>query len=252
MQECQSDWDHPLDFLPGDKITFDPRGQKGYFVDVVGGQALYDKGPTQLAAGGDASPYLSYPGFSFPVPGLAEPVRTLIVNEDGAITTRTASAIGGIDNNGSPWYTRGQLLLGNRFTVGALMKDLDSRAALPGGGVFGYFDAANNRVIVTYKDVPVGGTTAPNTLQIALYSSGKVEIIIGELAATGTRVAPRILGTIGLANGETRAKDLRRVNPIDFSALRGASPTYFRFDARHAIYEQFQVGNNTSCRRRSA
>lgn len=192
--------------------------------------------------------YLSYPGFSFPVPGLAERISTLIVNEDGAITARTASDIGGIDDNGSPWYTRGQLLLSNRFTIGALMKNLDSAAAAAGGGVFGYFDTANSRVIVTYKGVPSVGTTAPNTLQVAVYSSGKIELIVGELAATGASFSPKILGTIGLATGQTKARNLRNVRPISFSELRNRSPAFMRFDGNHAIYEQFYAGTGESCR----
>jgi dienelactone hydrolase len=249
VANCEKQPDHPFDLLPGDKITFEPQGYEGYFVSVTPGQPLYDAGPTKLATGGDGSPYLSYPGFSFPVPGLAERISTLIVNEDGAITSRTASAIGGIDNNGSPWYTRGQLLLGNRFTVGALMKNLDSNAALPGGGVFGYLDTANDRVVVTYKDIPAVGTTAPNTLQVAIYRSGKIDIVIGELAPTGAVFSPRILGTIGVATGETKARHLDDVDPISFSAMRGYSPTFLRLDSRHAIYEQFQVGSSASCGR---
>jgi hypothetical protein len=75
---------------------------------------------------------LSYAGFSFPVPGSPEPVATLFVSEDGAITTRTSGDDTGVDDNGSPWYMRGQLLLTNRLTIGALMKVLDSTAAAPG------------------------------------------------------------------------------------------------------------------------
>jgi hypothetical protein len=90
----------------------------------------------------------------------------LFVSEDGAITTRTSGDYTGVDDNGSPWYMRGQLLLTNRLTIGALMKDLDSTAATAGGGVFATYDATNQRVIVTYQGVPAAGTTAPNTLPI--------------------------------------------------------------------------------------
>ncbi len=248
VRNCQKVEAHPIDLQSGDKITFTPQGQEGYVVSVKSGAALYDQGATKLNAKNDASVYLSYPGFSFPVPGLAERISTLIVNEDGAITARTASDIGGIDDNGSPWYTRGQLLLSNRFTIGALMKNLDSAAAAVGGGVFGYFDTANSRVIVTYKGVPSVGTTAPNTLQVAVYASGKIELIVGELAATGAAFSPNILGTIGLATGQTKARNLRNVRPISFSELRNRSAAFMRFDGNHAIYEQFYAGTGASCR----
>jgi dienelactone hydrolase len=248
VRNCQKVEAHPIDLQSGDKITFTPQGQEGYVVSVKSGAALYDQGATKLNANSDASVYLSYPGFSFPVPGLADRISTLIVNEDGAITARTASDIGGIDDNGSPWYTRGQLLLSNRFTIGALMKNLDSAAAAAGGGVFGYFDTANSRVIVTYKGVPSVGTTAPNTLQVAVYASGKIELIVGELAATGASFSPNILGTIGLATGQTKARNLRNVRPISFSELRNRSPAFMRFDGNHAIYEQFYAGTGESCR----
>ena len=247
VRNCQRVEAHPIDLQAGDKITFDAQGDLGYSVSVKSNTALYDAGATKLKAGNDASIYLSYPGFSFRVPSLAEPISTLIVNEDGAITARTSSDIGGIDDNGSPWYTRGQLLLSNRFTIGALMKNLDSNAAATGGGVFGYFDKANSRVIVTYKGVPSVGTTAPNTLQIAVYSSGKIEIMIGELAATGAAFSPDILGTIGLATGQTRARDLRNVRPISFSELRNRPATFMPFGSKHAIYEQFYGGTRASC-----
>jgi hypothetical protein len=144
---------------------------------------------------------------------------------------------------------RGQLLLTNRFTIGALMKDLDSSAAAVGGGVFGYFDAANNRVIVTYSGVPAAGTTALNTLQIVIYASGKIEMIIGSLAGTGPRYTPTILGTLGIASGQTKARDLRKTRPISFSALRDSAPVFHSFGARGAIYEQYYGAIQGSCGR---
>jgi dienelactone hydrolase len=245
---CLRERAHPLDLLPGDKISFVPQGNDGYMVSVKSGQSLYDKGPTKLRASGDASVYLSYPGFAFYAPGLRDPIRTLIVNEDGAITARTASAIGGIDDNGSPWYSRGQLLLSNRFTIAALMKNLDSGAFnATDRGVFGYHDAANQRVVVTYWNVPSVGTTEPNTLQVAIHASGRIEIIIGGLAPTGAATSPALLGTIGIATGETQARDLRKVNPINFSKMRDRRPDYMRLDARHAIYEQYVDGSTGPC-----
>ena len=138
--------------------------------------------------------------------------------------------------------------LSGRFTIGALMKNLDSTAAVSGGGVFGYFDAKNHRVVVTYLGVPAIGTTQPNTLQVAIYDSGKIEMIIGELAATGANFSPGILGTIGIAAGHTKASDLRHMRPIDFSALRNAGPVFVPFGTDAAIYEQFYTGKGASCR----
>ncbi|MDE2347677.1 MAG: hypothetical protein KGL92_04155 [Gammaproteobacteria bacterium] len=249
VADCEKVRAHPIDLLPGDKITFTPMDGTGYELTVTSGAPLLDPGTTKLAVGGGGSAYLAYPGFSFSVPGLADPISTLIVNEDGAITARTASDIGKIDDNGSPWYMKGQLLLSGRFTIGALMKNLDSTAAASGGGVFGYFDAANHRVVVTYLGVPAIGTTLPNTLQVAIYDSGKIEMIVGGLAATGANFSPGILGTIGIAAGQTKAGDLRRTLPVDFSALRNAGPVFVPFGGRGAIYEQFYTAKGSSCRK---
>jgi hypothetical protein len=247
VADCENVPAHPIDLRSGDKLTFTPMGGTGYELAVASGTALLDPGTTQLKVGGGGSAYLSYPGFSFTVPGLADAISTFIVNEDGAITARTSSDIGKIDDNGSPWYTRGQLLLSGRFTIGALMKNLDSTAAPSGGGVFGYFDAANNRVIVTYLQVPSIGTTEPNTLQVAIYGSGKIEMIVGGLASTGANFSPGILGTIGVAAGHTKASNLRRAGPINFSALRDSGSIFVPFGADGAIYEQFYTGKGSSC-----
>ena len=96
---------------------------------------------------------------------------------------------------------KGHMLMSGQFTIGALMKNLDS--TFP-GEVFGYFDETQDRVVVTYSSVPSAGTTEPNTLQIVIYNSGKIEMIVGELAATGAAYSPSILGTIGLAGGHTK------------------------------------------------
>ena len=248
VANCEKVHANPIDLRSGDKITFTPMGGTGYELAVASGRPLLDTGTTKLSVGGGGSVYLSYSGFSFTVPGITDPISTLIVNEDGAITTRTSSDIGKIDDNGSPWYMRGQLLLSGRFTIGALMKNLDSTAAASGGGVFGYFDASNHRVVVTYLGVPAIGTTQPNTLQVAIYDSGKIEMIVGGLAATGANFSPGILGTIGIAAGHTKASDLRRTRPIDFSAMRNAGPVFFPFGSDGAIYEQFYTGKGTGCR----
>lgn len=247
VANCEKVKAHPIDLRHGDKITFTPVGSSGYELAVASGAAFLDPGTTKLNVANAASVYLTYPGFSFSVPGIAAPISTLIVNEDGAISALTSSDIGRIDDNGSPWYMKGQLLLSGRFTLGALMKNLDSTAATAGGGVFGYFDAAIHRVIVTYKGVPAIGTTQPNTLQIAIYDSGKIDITVGELAATGANFAPGILGTIGIATGQSKASDLRRVKAVSFSDLRDGAPIFMHFGHDGAIYEQFYTGQGSSC-----
>jgi len=246
VRDCEHVDARPFDLGPGDRITFVPAGN-GYWVTVSSGAALFDPGTTKLAVAGGATAYLSYPGFSFPVPGIAQPVSALFVNEDGAITSRTSADYPGVDDNGSPWYMRGQLLLSNRLTIGMLMKQLDSSAAVAGGGVFGYYDSANGRVVVTYQGVPAAGTTQPNTLQAAIYASGKIELTIGALAPTGTSYAPGILGTIGIASGETSAADLERTRPIRFGALRGGAPAWLPFGSQGAIYDQYYDGINAAC-----
>jgi dienelactone hydrolase len=232
---------HPIDLLPMDKITFEPVGNAGYQVSVSSGASLYDQGAVDLDLGGDGVAYLSFPGFEFPVPGMSETIQNLIVNENGVISTRTSPDIGGIDDNGSPWYMKGHMLMSGQFTIGALMKNLDS--TLP-GGVFGYFDETQDRVIVTYSSVQSAGTTEPNTLQIVIYNSGKIEMIVGELAATGAAYSPSILGTIGLAGGHTKMRDLRSVNPISFSQLRDNGSVFMPFGEEDAIFEQFYSGTD--------
>ncbi len=244
-KNCEKVKDHPLDLVAGDKITFMPEANDGYLVSVTGAAALYDQGTTQLKVAASSSVNVSYPGFSFPVPGFRAPIATLVVSENGVINTRTSSDFPAVDDNGSPWYTKGNLLLSNQFSIGALMKNLTISGT--DSGVFGYFDAPNDRVIVTYRNMPAAGTTDPNTLQVAIYGTGKIELIVGALANTGPAYAPGILGTIGIAAGRTKARDLNEVRPVDFSRLRGARPVFVPFGTSGAIYQQFYAGVGDSC-----
>jgi len=246
IRDCEHVPPHPFDLGSGDQIAFVPLGNS-YQVTVRSGAALLPAGTTPLSVGNNGTAMVSYSGFSFPVPGTPDPVTALFVSEDGAITTRTAGDYTGVDDNGSPWYMRGQLLLTGRFTIGALMKDLDSKAATAGGGVFATYDTANQRVIVTYLGVPAAGTTDPNTLQVVINGSGEIDITIAALAATGPNYAPNILGTIGIGSGNTRAEDLRSVRPIDFGALRNAAPVVMPFADGGAIYEQYDAGVSGAC-----
>ena len=246
VRDCEHARSHPFDLAPGDQIQFVPYGDS-YRVAVRSAVALLAPGTTKLAVAGNGTALLSYPGFSFPVPGTPDPVTMLFVSEDGAITTRTSGDYTGVDDNGSAWYMRGQLLLTHRLTIGALMKDLDSTAATAGGGVFATYDAANQRVIVTYLGVPAAGTTAPNTLQVVIYASGEIDLTIGALASTGPNYAPGILGTLGIASGSTRATDFRAVRPVGFGALRGAPPVVLPFADGGAIYEQYDQGVSGAC-----
>jgi hypothetical protein len=230
VARCESARPHPFDLEPNDRITFVPSGDSGYEVSVTSGAALYDPGTTRVSVAGNGSTYLSYPGFSFPVPGQSDAVSTLVLDEDGLLTSRTSPDYPGVDDNGSPWYMKGQLLLSNRFTIGALMKDLDS-----------------NRLVVTYKEVPAAGTTQPNTLQVAINGSGKIEMTVGGLAPTGAGYSPAILGTIGIAAGGTKASQLRDAGPTRFGELRDKGPVFMPFGKDGAIYEQFYVGTGAPC-----
>jgi hypothetical protein len=202
----------------------------------------------KLGVNGNGVAYLKFDGFSFHVPGMPNPVENLIVNENGVISTRTSPDIGGIDDNGSPWYMKGHMLLSAQFTIGALMKDLSAAAAAAAGGhVFGYLDDTGHRVVVTHRHAPAAGTTAPNTLQVAIYDSGKIELIVGELAASGAGYSPSILGTIGRAGGHTRVADPRNVKPVSFSELRDNGSVFVPFGSEDAIFEQFYSGTDASC-----
>ena len=98
-------------------------------MSVTSGASLYDMGSVKLDVKNDGVATLSYPGFEFPVPGMAGTIKNLIVNENGVISTLTSPDINGIDDNGTPWYMKGHLLMSGQFTIGALMKNLDSAAA---------------------------------------------------------------------------------------------------------------------------
>ena len=245
--DCFKQKPRPMDLLPTDKLTFVPVGDSGYEVSLASGASLYETG-TPIDVAGEAVAYLSYPGFSFPVPGMADPVENLFVNENGVITTRTTADISAIDDNGSPWYMKGHLLLSAQFTIGALMKDLTSM----GNDVFAYYDNAEDRVVVTYLGVPAAGTAEPNTLQIAIHGDGKIEMIVGELANTGANYSPSILGTLGIAGGHTRIGDLRKVKATDFSELRDHGSKFIPFGPGDAIFEQFYSGTERSCKGKSA
>jgi dienelactone hydrolase len=244
--DCFVEKSRPFDLLPTDKLTFVPVGDEGYEVSLTSGASLYDTGD-MISVNGDGVAYLQYPEFSFPVPGMADPVENLFVNENGVISTRTTSDIGSIDDNGSPWYMKGHMLLSAQFTIGALMKNLVSS----GEDMFAYYDEDEDRVVITYLGVPSAGTTEPNTLQIAVHGNGTIEIIIQELANTGTAYSPSILGTIGIAGGHTPIKDLRKVKATDFSKLRDNGSKFMKFGPEKAIFEQFYAGTENSCKGKS-
>jgi hypothetical protein len=113
--------------------------------------------------------------------------------------------------------------------------------------VFATYDAANQRVIVTYLNVPAAGTTAPNTLQVVIYARGEIDITIGALASAGPNYAPGILGTLGIASGQTRAVDMRKVKPVDFGAWKNGPPVVLPFAHGGAIYAQYDGGVSGSC-----
>ena len=234
---CFKEKPRPMDLLPGDKLTFVPVGDTGYEVSLVSSAEFYPTGDSIVLLPDDAA-YLQYPGFSFPVPGMADPVENLFLAENGTITTRTTSDIGAIDDNGSPWYMKGHLLLGAQFQIGALMKNLDA----PADSVFAYYDDVEDRVVVTYLGVPSFGTTEPNSLQIAIHGNGTIEMIVEELANTGTVYSPSIIGTLGIAGGHTPIGELRKVRATDFSKLRDRGSKFMRFGPEKAIFEQFYAG----------
>jgi dienelactone hydrolase len=254
--DCFVEKSRPIDLMPTDKLTFVPFGDSGYEVSLTSGASLYDAGNIPIRVSGDAVAYLKYDDFSFRVPGMSEPIENLFVNENGVISTRTTSDIGAIDDNGSPWYMKGHMLLSAQFTIGALMKNLQSSAdpnpSVPGSeDVFAYYDEINDRVVVTYVGIPSAGTTEPNTLQIAIHGNGTIEMIVQELANTGTDYSPSILGTIGIAGGHTPIKDLRKMKATDFSKLRDNGSKFMKFGPEEAIFEQFYAGTENSCKGKS-
>lgn len=49
---------------------------------------------------------------------------------------------------------------------------------------------------------------------------------------------------MGIAGGHTPMRDLRSVEPIDFSALRDGGPVFMPFSDKGAIFEQFYTGQH--------
>ena len=78
-------------------------------------------------------------------------------------------------------------------------------------------------------------------------SGGEIDLIVGQLAATGTAYTPGILGTLGIAAGGTKARNLSRARPVSFASLKGGAPAFVPFGTDGAIYEQFYAGNGASC-----
>jgi len=62
------------------------------------------------------------------------------------------------------------------------------------------------------------------------------------------RCAPAILGTLGIASGQTRASNFRRVKPIDFAALKNGPPLVLPFAGGGAIYSHYYQGVGGPCR----
>jgi hypothetical protein len=69
-------------------------------------------------------------------------------------------------------------------------------------------------------------------------------MIVEELANAGTVYSPSIIGTLGIAGGHTRIKDLRKVRSTDFSKLRNKGSRFMRFGPEKAIFEQFYAGTD--------
>jgi hypothetical protein len=76
---------------------------------------------------------------------------------------------------------------------------------------------------------------------------GEIDITIGALVSTGPNYAPGILGTLGIASGQARASDFRKVKPIDFAALKNG-PRVLPFAEGGAIYAQYFEAVRGPCR----
>ena len=68
VKDCEYVRPHPFNLAAGDEIAFVPAGGS-YDVTVRSGASLLDAGTTKLSVASNGTATLSYPGFSFPVPG---------------------------------------------------------------------------------------------------------------------------------------------------------------------------------------
>ena len=162
---------NPVD-LSGRIIRFDPASPSGYNVSVKSGGIDSDMGSALSINDDDTRKVPFNAGFTFPFFGVT--YSDLYVNSNGNLTFGRGDSQGGIDAG-----IFGQDLsdfLKGAPRIAALFADLNPVSS---GGV--YVKTLADRTVVTWSRVYLYGSNAVNTLQIALYAGGAVELAYGEI-----------------------------------------------------------------------
>jgi len=248
---CVAQSDHLMDIKNGDKLSFIPvLGNHFYQVSYSTGNSLVDKGTDNLnwndITFDDTLKLISLP-FAFPVPNVGL-VNNITVFANGVIM---ATPPGPLDLTGatqltpfygdgaySPWAMGGELLLNGLPTIAGLWGDLSPQNAPAGHGVFK--KVLSDRVIITFDQVPMCCSLdiPPNTFQVTIYKSGKIDIVYGDMSGVGTDYDPSWIGGIGVSTGKSSPYELK-LDRVDFTKL--TKPVILP-----SAYELFYQGNGVS------
>lgn len=248
---CMAQPDHLVDIQSGSKLSFTPT-KDGHFyqINFSKGNALLDKGTDRLSwddvSFDDAMQSIALP-FSFPVPnvGLINNLTlfangVIMATPPGALDLTGATTLTPFYGSGgySPWAMSGEILLNGLPTIAGLWADLSPQNAPAGHGVFK--KVLSDRIIITFDQVPMCCSLGipPNTFQIVIYKTGKIDIIYGDMGGVGTEYDPNWLGGIGVATGQSSAYELK-IDNVDFTKL--TKPVILP-----SAYEIFYLGNGVS------
>ncbi|MFQ5802402.1 MAG: choice-of-anchor D domain-containing protein [Candidatus Methylomirabilales bacterium] len=155
-------------------LTFTPKSGGGYTVSVAALSFDTDLG-INLALGDDASASQAL-SFTFPFFGVNR--TTAFINSNGYLSFGSASSFihfngqsgGGVSTLGDASTVLNRMS-GGFQRIAVLWQDWNPAA---GGGVFA--NSLSDRLIVTWNDVPLFGTSTTATFQVVLFSSGVIQM----------------------------------------------------------------------------
>ena len=200
---------NPFDLALPTNITFNPTA--GGFAVTFAAPSVDPVIGSALSLGDDDTTEVSFGGmFSFPF--LGNSYSSIFVNSDGNIT------LGAGDSASTP--RDAARLVGGPPRIAPFLQDLNVET---GGSINA--SVRTDRVVVTWTAVPEFGTSNPNTLQVTLHDSGRIEFAYTSLAST--------FAVIGVAEGNNEGP----INEIDYTAELPATLQ------SGAIFEEFIAGN---------
>jgi hypothetical protein len=196
--------DHPLDLQAGDAITFEPVGVDSFSVQHTTGGALETDVGANLGLDDDGTAPVS---FAAGFPYLGATWNQVQVNANGNITL-------GDQGDSSSSGTAERFTAGGRLRIAPYFSDLNPEAA----GSIRAKDLGD-RLVVTWDGVPHfdapddGLDPGPNTAQVILSATGKIEFVYGDLDADSH--AWGVTATIGIGTGHRDEV----VTEVDHTAL---------------------------------